>query len=47
MRSEVVHEEVMGVIDEEVECIKHVSVVNEHWHLNCLLDQLLYLGFSP
>lgn len=46
MRAEVVHEEVVRVVNEEVERVEHVSVVLEHGHLQRRLDDLLDLSLG-
>lgn len=40
MRAEVVHEQVVSVVDEEVERVDHLSVVANQWHLDGLLNDL-------
>ena len=45
--SEVVHKQVVGVVNEEVESVEHVSVVNDPWHLDGVLHHLLYLVLCP
>ena len=42
VRREVVHEEVVRVIDEEVKCINHLSIIPYKRHLDCLLYNLRY-----
>ncbi len=46
MRAEVVHEEIVRVVNEEVECVEHVPVVLEHGHLERRLDDLLDLSLG-
>ena len=38
MRLEVVHEQVVSVVNEEVKCVNHFAVVANERHLNCLFD---------
>lgn len=44
MRPEVVHEEVVGVVDKEMQSIKHLLVVPNEWHLQVLVHNFLELG---
>lgn len=37
MRLEIVHEEVMSIVNEEVKCVNHLPVIANQWHLDCLL----------
>lgn len=46
VRSEVVHEKVVRIVDEEVKRVEHVPVVFQHGHLQSGLDRLAYLGLG-
>ena len=46
MRAEVVHEEIVRVVNEEVERVEHVPVVLEHGHLQRRLNDLLDLSLG-
>ena len=49
MSPEIVHEEVVSVVDEEVEGVKHVAVVFEDWDFQRGFNDLLelVLGLLP
>ena len=42
MRAEVVHEQIMCIVDKEVKGVHHLSVVSNQWHLDCLFHNLRY-----
>jgi len=42
VRTEVVHEQIVCVVDKEVKGVNHFSVVSNQWHLDCLLHDLRY-----
>ena len=42
MRAEVVHEQIVCIVDKEVEGVHHLSIVSNQWHLDCLLYDLRY-----
>lgn len=46
MRAEVIHEQIVRVVHEEMQCIEHVSIILQDWHFKCLLYDLLYLRLS-
>ena len=46
MRAEVVHKQVVSVVDEKVQGVEHVPVVLEHRHLERRLNDLVDLGLS-
>ena len=45
--TEIVHEQVVRVVDEEMECVDHFSVVAYQWHLDRLLDYFRYCLLGP
>ena len=47
MSAEVVHEQVVRVVNEEMKCVDHFSIVAYQWHLDCLLDYLRYCLLGP
>ena len=47
MSAEIVHEQVVRVVDEEMECVDHFSVVAYQWHLDRLLDYFRYCLLGP
>ena len=40
MSSEIVHEQVVGIVNKEVKGIEHISVVFQDWHFQCGLHDL-------
>ena len=40
MRAEIVHEQIVRIVDEEVQSVNHLSVVAHERHLDSLLDDL-------
>ena len=47
MSTEIVHEQVVRIVDEEMECIDHLSVVAYQWHLDRLFDYFRYCLLGP
>ena len=47
MGAEIVHEEVMSVVDEEVQCVYHLAIVSHQRHLDCLFHDLGYGLLCP
>ena len=45
--AEIVHEQVVRVVDEEMECVDHFPVVAYQWHLDRLLDYFRYCLLGP
>ena len=46
MSPEIVHEKIVSVVDEEVQGVKHVAVVFEHWDFQRGFNYLLEFIFS-
>ena len=46
MSPEIVHEKIVSVVDEEVQGVKHVAVVFEHWDFQRGFNDLLEFIFS-
>lgn len=42
MRAEVVHEQIVRIVDKEMKGVHHLSVVSNQWHLDCLLYDFRY-----
>ena len=40
MRAEVVHEQIVRVVDKEVQSVDHFAIVTDQWHLDGLLNHL-------
>lgn len=47
MSAEVVHEQVVRVVNEEMKCVDHFSIVAYQWHLDRLFDYLRYCLLGP
>ena len=47
MRTEIVHEQVVRVVDEEMKCVDHFPVVAYQWHLDRLFDYFRYCLLGP
>jgi hypothetical protein len=40
MRSEIVHKQIVSIVNEEVESVQHISIVFENWNLECRFNDL-------
>ena len=47
MSAEIVHEQVVRVVDEEMKCVDHFPIVAYQGHLDRLLDHLRYRLLGP
>lgn len=45
VRSEVVHKQVVSVVNEEVESIKHLLIITNQWHLKVLVNYFFEFRF--